>query len=78
MTEKLKKSESELKQQFAMLLEMYNARELEDTVFEIFNDDSTRPNLFPYEREKRAMLHDALRNLFRTIDHHPKILKKLQ
>lgn len=72
-----KNSKKEIKLQFALLLGMYSARELEDTLFEIFNEDSKREGIFPQERERRAILHDSLRSILRVVDQNPKILKKI-
>lgn len=78
MTGKKKNSKAAVKLQIALLFGTYNARELEDTIFEIFNEDSKRENLLPKERERRAILHDTLRNVLRIIDQNHKLKKKLQ
>lgn len=75
MTREVKKTEAETRQQLALLLDLYSARELEDAIFEIFNEDSKRENILLENRERNAILHDSLRSLFRFLDQNPNFLK---
>ncbi len=75
MTHRKKKTTEELRLQLALLLDLYNAKELEDTIFEIFNEDSKREHILPSDREQRAILHDSLRSFFRFLDQNPNFLK---
>ena len=62
-----------------VLLDSINAftpRELEDTLFEVF-EEAQNENLEDFDIERRKFLHATMRRFFRTIDQHPKETKEL-
>lgn len=71
-------TKNDMKLQLGLLLEVYTPRELEDTVFDVFNEAGRNPHLTGYEREKQALVHHTVRQLLRTLAENPKLLKKLQ
>ena len=62
-----------------VLLDSINAftpRELEDTLFEVF-EEAQNENLEDFDIERRKFLHATMRRFFRTIDQNPKETKEL-
>lgn len=63
-----------------VLLDSINAftpRELEDTIFEVF-EEAQSENLEYFDIERRKFLHATMRRFFRTLDQNPEETKKLQ
>lgn len=62
-----------------VLLDSINAftpRELEDTIFEVF-EEAQNENLEEFDIERRKFLHALMRRFFRNIDQNPEETKKL-
>ena len=62
-----------------VLLDSINAftpRELEDTLFEVF-EEAQNENLEEFDIERRKFLHATMRRFFRTLDQNPEEAKKL-
>ena len=57
-------------------INVYSPRELEDTLFEVFEDAYTE-DLVDIDIDKRKFLHALLRRFFRTLDQNPEETKKL-
>ena len=57
-------------------INVYPARELEDTLFEVFEDAYTE-DLVDIDIDKRKFLHALLRRFFRTLDQNPEETAKL-
>ena len=58
-------------------INVYSPRELEDTLFEVFEDAYTE-DLVDIDIDKRKFLHALLRRFFRTLDQNPEETAKLQ
>ena len=58
-------------------INVYPARELEDTLFEVFEDAYTE-DLEDLDIDKRKFLHALLRRFFRTLDQNPDETKILE
>lgn len=62
-----------------VLLDSINAftpRELEDTLFEVF-EEAQNENLEDFDIERRKFLHALMRRFLRTLDQNPEETKKL-
>ena len=57
-------------------INVYSPRELEDTLFEVFEDAYTE-DLEDLDIDKRKFLHALLRRFFRTLDQNPEETAKL-
>lgn len=57
-------------------INVYSPRELEDTLFEVFEEAYTE-DLEDFDIERRKFLHALLRRFFRTLDQNPEETKKL-
>ena len=69
--------ERELADVLSDSINVYPARELEDTLFEVFEDAYTE-DLVDIDIDKRKFLHALLRRFFRTLDQNPEEKDKLQ
>ena len=58
-------------------INVYSPRELEDTLFEVFEDAYTE-DLVDLDIDKRKFLHALLRRFFRTLDQNPEERKTLE
>ena len=58
-------------------INVFTPRELEDTLFEVF-EEAQNENLEEFDIERRKFLHATMRRFFRTIDQNPEETKKLQ
>ena len=58
-------------------INVYSPRELEDTLFEVFEDAYTE-DLVDIDIDKRKFLHATMRRFFRTLDQNPEETAKLQ
>jgi hypothetical protein len=58
-------------------INVYSPRELEDTLFEVFEDAYTE-DLEDLDIDKRKFLHALLRRFFRTLDQNPDETKILE
>ncbi|WP_018676123.1 hypothetical protein [Riemerella columbina] len=67
MEEKLTPLQLVAQQELEQLRALFSQQEIEDCLFEVFRDAYLYDSDVPYiEREKRAMLHAALRKIIRT------------
>ena len=57
-------------------INVFTARELEDTLFEVFEDAYTE-DLEDLDIDKRKFLHATMRRFFRTLDQNPEETAKL-
>ena len=57
-------------------INVFTPRELEDTLFEVF-EEAQNENLEDFDIEKRKFLHALFRRFFRTLDQNPEETKKL-
>ena len=57
-------------------INVYSPRELEDTIFEVF-EEAQNENLEDFDIERRKFLHATMRRFFRTLDQNPEETKKL-
>ena len=57
-------------------INVYSPRELEDTLFEVF-EETQNENLEDFDIERRKFLHATMRRFFRTLDQNPEETKKL-
>ena len=57
-------------------INVYSPRELEDTIFEVF-EEAQNDNLEDFDIERRKFLHATMRRFFRTLDQNPEETKKL-
>lgn len=62
-----KKAVKTAKREIQNILDYYPAEELENTIFDVFEEANVAMDLHREEREKRKMLHEALRKVFRKI-----------
>lgn len=58
-------------------INVYSPRELEDTLFEVFEDAYTE-DLEDLDIDKRKFLHALFRRFFRTLDQNPEETKTLE
>lgn len=58
-------------------INVFTPRELEDTLFEVF-EEAQNENLEEFDIERRKFLHATMRRFFRTLDQNPEETKKLQ
>ena len=57
-------------------INVFTPRELEDTLFEVF-EEAQNENLEDFDIERRKFLHALMRRFFRTLDQNPEETKKL-
>ena len=57
-------------------INVFTPRELEDTIFEVF-EEAQNENLEDFDIERRKFLHALMRRFFRTLDQNPEEIKKL-
>ena len=57
-------------------INVFTPRELEDTLFEVF-EEAQNENLEDFDIERRKFLHALMRRFFRTFDQNPEETKKL-
>ena len=57
-------------------INVFDPRELEDTLFEVF-EEAQNENLEDFDIERRKFLHALMRRFFRTLDQNPEETKKL-
>lgn len=57
-------------------INLFTPRELEDTIFEVF-EETQNENLEDFDIERRKFLHALMRRFFRTLDQNPEETKKL-
>lgn len=59
------------------ILSMYSPGELEDCLFEVFEEANLYADLTYEEKEKRKLLHQSLRQMFRTADKNQDLTHKI-
>ena len=59
------------------LLSMYSPGELEDCLFEVFEEANLYSELSYEEKEKRKLLHQSLRQMFRTANENQPLTQKI-
>ena len=59
------------------LLSMYSPGELEDCLFEVFEEANLYSELSYEEKEKRKLLHQSLRQMFRTANENRTLTDKI-
>ena len=59
------------------LLSMYSPGELEDCLFEVFEEANLYSELSYEEKEKRKLLHQSLRQMFRTANENQTLTDKI-
>ena len=59
------------------LLSMYSPGELEDCLFEVFEEANLYSELNYEEKEKRKLLHQSLRQMFRTANENQPLTQKI-
>ena len=59
------------------LLSMYSPGELEDCLFEVFEEANLYSELSYEEKEKRKLLHQSLRQMFRTANENKTLTDKI-
>ena len=59
------------------LLSMYSPGELEDCLFEVFEEANLYSELTYEEKEKRKLLHQSLRQMFRTANENKTLTDKI-
>ena len=59
------------------LLSMYSPGELEDCLFEVFEEANLYSELTYEEKEKRKLLHQSLRQMFRTANENKTLTQKI-
>ena len=59
------------------LLSMYSPGELEDCLFEVFEEANLYSELNYEEKEKRKLLHQSLRQMFRTANQNRTLTDKI-
>jgi len=62
--------------QIETLLSLYPASELEDCLFDVFQTSYIEEEINRDEREKRSILHSAMRDIFRACNHQHHNCKK--
>lgn len=60
-----------------LLFSCYEPGELEDCLFEVFEEANLYSDLVYEEKEKRKLLHDSLRQMFRTVNKNKKLTQKI-
>ena len=59
------------------LLSMYSPGELEDCLFEVFEEANLYSELSYEEKEKRKLLHQSLRQMFRSANENQSLTQKI-
>ena len=59
------------------LLSMYSPGELEDCLFEVFEEANLYSELSYEEKEKRKLLHQSLRQMFRSANQNQPLTQKI-
>ena len=59
------------------LLSMYSPGELEDCLFEVFEEANLYSELNYEEKEKRKLLHQSLRQMFRSANENQPLTQKI-
>ena len=59
------------------LLSMYSPGELEDCLFEVFVEANLYSELSYEEKEKRKLLHQSLRQMFRSANENQPLTQKI-
>ena len=59
------------------LLSMYSHGELEDCLFEVFEEANLYSELSYEEKEKRKLLHQSLRQMFRSANENQPLTHKI-
>lgn len=59
------------------LLSMYSPGELEDCLFEVFEEANLYSELSYEEKEKRKLLHQSLRQMFRFANENQPLTQKI-
>ena len=59
------------------LLSMYSPGELEDCLFEVFEEANLYSELTYEEKEKRKLLHQSLRQMFRSANENQPLTQKI-
>lgn len=59
------------------LLSMYSPGELEDCLFEVFEEANLYSELSYEEKEKRKLLHQSLRQMFRYANENQSLTQKI-
>lgn len=59
------------------LLSMYSPGELEDCLFEVFEEANLYSELSYEEKEKRKLLHQSLRQMFRYANQNQPLTQKI-
>ncbi len=59
------------------LLSMYSPGELEDCLFEVFEEANLYSELSYEEKEKRKLLHQSLRQMFRSANENQPLTHKI-
>ena len=59
------------------LLSMYSPGELEDCLFEVFEEANLYSELSYEEKEKRKLLHQSLRQMFRSANENQPLTQKI-
>lgn len=77
MSKDYKDFSKEIKKEVAILLCSYSPRELEDCLFDIFNEAVKEPGLVKSEIEQRCYLHSVLRKCLRLLDENKEFSQKL-
>ena len=57
-------------------INVFDPRELEDTLFEVF-EEAQSENIEDFDIERRKFLHALMRRFLRTLDQNPEETKKL-
>ena len=66
-----------LRKNAQLLFSMYAPGELEDCLFDVFEEANLHSDLSYEEREKRKLLHESLREVFRSANQNKKINHKI-
>lgn len=75
-TEKMNYLEN-LRKNAQLLFSMYPPGELEDCLFDVFEEANLHSDLSYEEKEKRKLLHESLREIFRSANQNKKINHKI-
>jgi hypothetical protein len=66
-----------LRKNAQLLFSMYAPGELEDCLFDVFEEANLHSDLSYEEKEKRKILHESLREIFRSANENKKINHKI-
>lgn len=77
MTTKKKDYLEKMRKNAQMLFSLYPPGELEDCLFEVFEEANLHSDLSYEEKEKRKLLHESLREIFRSANENKKINHKI-